>query len=444
MINVTDKYINLATSESGAEIRYTLDGTDPSLSSTLYLGTMSLGEGQVLKARTFKNGSPASNITRYFPSDEFSYRVLGSIPAPSSVPGTYKVLEMGQGEYIACINLQKSFSSSYTGQVYVSKNLTEWTASPNLGSKRVYAAFKLKDNLGYAVISSTGVSTSADNDAIIEIYPDVFTNTSPTFSSTLAWTYGGRVTPGHQIATNKALFFQVEEYYLSGSVYYYSIGLVKIDDNGNFEKTVFGGADEDMYVYGLGYNPISNEILFAGKMQRSGIVATAYGFRISKDFGNSFDETQAFNNSFNSRFFATSDVYGNIYLLGSSTSGIYVNGKQNALNACYVGDYDCFASSPYILWSIEDDSAPYINVQNIFTSTGSSSVYLKYNTPVVIGCCPDENTILCTQKNEGNIQTDIIEVHIGPTSTLSSNSISTLSRISEPEWIPCKITYNTN
>ena len=69
MINVTDKYINLTTTESGAEIRYTLDGTDPSLSSPLYSGTLSLGSDQVLKARTFKSGSPASNITRYFALD---------------------------------------------------------------------------------------------------------------------------------------------------------------------------------------------------------------------------------------------------------------------------------------------------------------------------------------------------------------------------------------
>lgn len=446
MINVTDKYINLTTTESGAEIRYTLDGTDPSLSSPLYSGTLSLGSDQVLKARTFKSGSPASNITRYFAEDTFSYRVLGSIPKVAN----YIIREMGQGEYIACSDLSTtSFLTASPGNVYVSKNLTNWVESPNLGAKRIYAAFKLKDNLGYAIVSSSGTSTSGDNDAVVEIYPDIFTNASPTFSTTLKWTYGGRVLSKNYLTTNKGLFFQAENTH-SSSDYYYALDLIKIDDTGNVTKIGFGGSSESNYYgYGIGYNPISNEFLVAGDMAYTSTVGPKSNYKISKDFGISFGNSQMFNNSSTTYFHATSDIYGNIYLFNSNRAELLVNSKKTTLNSVSAGSSatECFSSSPYIIWSSKNSTQPFFNAQNIFSSTNSSSIYLKYNTSVAIGCCPNENTILCTQMNETSTQTDIIEVHIGPTSIASVNVLSktrTMTLQEEPKWIPCKITYNTN
>jgi hypothetical protein len=52
--------ITLATTTSGAQIRYTLNGTDPTSSSTLYSGPFSLSSSATVKAKAFATGMNAS------------------------------------------------------------------------------------------------------------------------------------------------------------------------------------------------------------------------------------------------------------------------------------------------------------------------------------------------------------------------------------------------
>ena len=46
--------VTLAPSEPGSEIRYTMDGTDPVRTSSLYAGPLHIPLGKVLKARAFR------------------------------------------------------------------------------------------------------------------------------------------------------------------------------------------------------------------------------------------------------------------------------------------------------------------------------------------------------------------------------------------------------
>ncbi|MEK7217340.1 MAG: chitobiase/beta-hexosaminidase C-terminal domain-containing protein, partial [Chloroflexota bacterium] len=60
----TSVEVTLATTTSGAELRYTLDGTDPTTSSTLYTGAFTLTVTTTLKAQGFKSGLSPSAITQ--------------------------------------------------------------------------------------------------------------------------------------------------------------------------------------------------------------------------------------------------------------------------------------------------------------------------------------------------------------------------------------------
>jgi hypothetical protein len=63
---------SLATPSESAEIRYTLDGTDPVPTSTLTEGPLSITASGTLKARAFKNGFAASAMS------EAAFSVLDS------------------------------------------------------------------------------------------------------------------------------------------------------------------------------------------------------------------------------------------------------------------------------------------------------------------------------------------------------------------------------
>jgi hypothetical protein len=80
----TAQTVTLSVTGPPASIRFTLDGTDPTVSSTLYSSPLSINTGLTLKARAFpSNGwasSPASSATF-----TFNY---GDLPAPTASPST--------------------------------------------------------------------------------------------------------------------------------------------------------------------------------------------------------------------------------------------------------------------------------------------------------------------------------------------------------------------
>jgi len=70
--------VKLTADSKGFEIRYTLDGTTPTMASQRYTGTLGLGQNVTLKARTFRNGIPPSIINEAsFVFDPFILRLDG-------------------------------------------------------------------------------------------------------------------------------------------------------------------------------------------------------------------------------------------------------------------------------------------------------------------------------------------------------------------------------
>ena len=73
----------LATSTSGATIRYTLDGSDPTSASTLYRYPFVVGVTTTVKARGFKTGWTQSAVA----SGAYAVDASGATATPSIVPG---------------------------------------------------------------------------------------------------------------------------------------------------------------------------------------------------------------------------------------------------------------------------------------------------------------------------------------------------------------------
>ncbi len=74
----TTQTVTLATSTSGAQIRYTTDGSQPTATSSLYAAALSISSGQILKARAFKAGLSDSEVRRA------DYWITGALVAGGS------------------------------------------------------------------------------------------------------------------------------------------------------------------------------------------------------------------------------------------------------------------------------------------------------------------------------------------------------------------------
>jgi alpha-tubulin suppressor-like RCC1 family protein len=73
--------VSISTTTSGATIRYTLDGTEPSTSSTTYSSALTVADTLTLKARAYKTGWTASD------SGHASYWVMGgTVATPTITP----------------------------------------------------------------------------------------------------------------------------------------------------------------------------------------------------------------------------------------------------------------------------------------------------------------------------------------------------------------------
>ncbi|MBL9180966.1 MAG: chitobiase/beta-hexosaminidase C-terminal domain-containing protein [Verrucomicrobiaceae bacterium] len=81
--------VTMSVSTSGAVIRYTTDGTEPSATSTLYSGAFTVPAGTTVKARAFKTGRPSSGLAHGI------YTLGSAMPFPSSGLVLWSRADMG-------------------------------------------------------------------------------------------------------------------------------------------------------------------------------------------------------------------------------------------------------------------------------------------------------------------------------------------------------------
>jgi regulation of enolase protein 1 (concanavalin A-like superfamily) len=82
--------VTLATTTAGATIRYTMDGTTPSSSSTAYSGPLTVGSTLTIKAQAFAHGMIASPVTQA----SFQYAAAAA-PGTGTLPSGWKTEDIG-------------------------------------------------------------------------------------------------------------------------------------------------------------------------------------------------------------------------------------------------------------------------------------------------------------------------------------------------------------
>jgi alpha-tubulin suppressor-like RCC1 family protein len=123
----TTKSVTLSCYTTGATIRYTTDGTDPTASSPAYSTAIPINVSTVLKARAFKAGMPDSNVGRAdyelkvqpvtFSPVEGTYATTASVTLSTTTSGaTIRYTSDGTDPTAS--------SSAYTGPVTVDASLT--------------------------------------------------------------------------------------------------------------------------------------------------------------------------------------------------------------------------------------------------------------------------------------------------------------------------------
>jgi alpha-tubulin suppressor-like RCC1 family protein len=112
----TPQNVTITTSTSGATLRYTTDGSDPTSSSALYTGPVSIGFTTTLKARGFKTGWTDSDVK----SGTYTMN-FGTLTAPTMTPAS--------GTYTSSVTVTLSSSESGTTIRYTTDGVEPTSAS---------------------------------------------------------------------------------------------------------------------------------------------------------------------------------------------------------------------------------------------------------------------------------------------------------------------------
>ena len=179
--------VTILTTTSGAAIRYTVNGVDPTSSSTLYSGPVTISSTALLKARAFKSGMTDSTVTSgtYTITTTTAVPPIPTLASPvdgGSAAGTTVTLAwnnaVGATKYVSQISRDAAFSSPITGNEYSSLTVT-WSPMPNDGSVW-YWRVKAGNTTGWSSYSSPW---SFVNGSVSSVAAPTFSPAAGTYSS---------------------------------------------------------------------------------------------------------------------------------------------------------------------------------------------------------------------------------------------------------------------
>ncbi|MDD5396686.1 MAG: chitobiase/beta-hexosaminidase C-terminal domain-containing protein [Candidatus Moranbacteria bacterium] len=140
--------VTLSTTTSGAEIRYTTNGSTPSASSTLYSGPISVSSSQTIKAIAIKSGMGDSDIF----SGTYTINIPPTVSTPTASPAGGTPPDSG-----TCTDEDMSITlSSSTPDVTIyyttnntdpSRSSTQYTEPINITESAVIKAFAVKSGM---------------------------------------------------------------------------------------------------------------------------------------------------------------------------------------------------------------------------------------------------------------------------------------------------------
>jgi hypothetical protein len=143
------------------EIRYTLDGTDPTAESTLYTGPITLNTSAMLQARTF-DSSPSPNFT---PSNPASGTFMAVDPALQSVSSDLPLMilnTLGQGlpatgsNALAASNVILFDTSNADGRSSFNPNLIDYLGRGGVRDRGSSTAGQPKPNMAFETWGQNG------------------------------------------------------------------------------------------------------------------------------------------------------------------------------------------------------------------------------------------------------------------------------------------------
>ena len=126
----TEQNVTLACATSGATIYYTTDGTEPSASSTLYEGTITIGTTTTLKAIAIKNG-----ISSEVAEAVYTINSGGNTPSGTLFELVKNTTELESGKHYIIVSGNKALTkfdgTSGTGNVKINSSQIDMNDSEN-------------------------------------------------------------------------------------------------------------------------------------------------------------------------------------------------------------------------------------------------------------------------------------------------------------------------
>ncbi len=151
--------VTISCATSGAEIRYTLDGTEPTASSTLYTGALSITSTKTLKAKGFKTGMNASAIASA--TYNISEEPVGTVAAPAfDIPGgTYA---SAQNVAITCATAGAEIRYTLDGAEPTASSAL-YTGSISIASTKTLKAKGFKTGMNASAVTSATYTINVIN-----------------------------------------------------------------------------------------------------------------------------------------------------------------------------------------------------------------------------------------------------------------------------------------
>lgn len=170
--------VTLADATSGATIRYTLDGSDPTSASTVYVGPITLITNGTLKARASASGYSDSSVASAF----------FQISAPPAQQTATPVISPNGGTYSGAVTVSMSDTTAGAVIHYTLDGTAPTSSSPAYSTPLVITS----NTTVKARASATGYSDSTIASAVFQVTSGTGTVATPTISPN-GGTYSGSV-----------------------------------------------------------------------------------------------------------------------------------------------------------------------------------------------------------------------------------------------------------
>ena len=140
----TAQNVTISCATSGAEIRYTIDGSNPSATSALYSGPIAISQTTTIKAVAIKNGLSSAIAVA-------AYTIQGSTPEPPVAEGLVKVWEQ---KFSTPASSDCRFATGFGTAVYAAQKATAEAPGQILKyTKNGVTTFATVEGMGSAITS---------------------------------------------------------------------------------------------------------------------------------------------------------------------------------------------------------------------------------------------------------------------------------------------------